>query len=323
MRNHTATHLLHAELQCVLGDQARQAGSLVAPDRLRFDFTHSDAMTIEQLETVEEGVNRAILENHELKIEIKSLAEAKSEGVTALFGEKYGDIVRTVAIGSREKTFSYELCGGTHVNQTGDIGLFLIVSEGSAAAGVRRIEAVTGRKAYELVQQRFKALQQAGDLLGSRPEEVPDKIQSLQKVIAKNLKELSSLRQEIVATEFTESLKNVPEILGIRVLTAVMPGGDMDALRQMADDFRTKYEKGVVVLGSESNGRPVLLAAVTEALVKEGFSANDLVKEIAPVVGGSGGGRPTLAQAGGKDASRLNEALMLVEKYITRVAEAK
>jgi alanyl-tRNA synthetase len=322
MRNHTATHLLQAQLQRVLGKQARQAGSLVAPDRLRFDFTNPEAMTLLQLEQVEEGVNSAILENHQLIIETKKLTEAKAQGVTALFGEKYGDIVRTVTIGSQE-ALSYELCGGTHVDQTGDIGLFLIVSEGSAAAGVRRIEAVTGRKAYELVQKRFKVLHQVCDLLGSRPDEVPEKITGIQKIISQNIKGIAVLRQQIVASEFAESLKNVPEIAGIRILTAVMPGGDMDALRQMTDDFRAKYEKGVVVLGSESNGRPVLLAAVTDSLVKEGFSANDLVREIAPVVGGSGGGRPTLAQAGGKDTSRLSDALMLVEKYVTRVAAGK
>ena len=322
MRNHTATHLLHAELQRVLGGQARQAGSLVAPDRLRFDFTHPDALTLDQIERVEAGVNRAVLENHQLRIETKTLAEAKDQGVTALFGEKYGDIVRTVAIGEYD-LISYELCGGTHVDQTGNIGLFLIVSEGSAAAGVRRIEAVTGRKAYELVQKRFKALHQASQQLGSLPDEVPEKISGIQRIIAQNMKEISSLRQQIVASEFAEQLKNVPEIAGIFTLTAVLPDGDMDALRQMADEFRGKYNEGIVVLGSESNGRPVLLAAVTDALVIKGFNANDLVKEIAPMIGGSGGGRPTLAQAGGKDASRLPEALGLVEKYITRVAAGK
>ncbi len=170
MRNHTATHLLHAELHAVLGEHARQAGSLVAPDRLRFDFTHPQAVTPEQLERIEAGVNRAILGDYRLNIAFKPLQQAISEGAMALFGEKYGEIVRTITIGGAEQPFSYELCGGTHVDETGDIGLFLITSEGSAAAGIRRIEAVTGRGAYELVQTAFPSAQAerrpAGDHAG-------------------------------------------------------------------------------------------------------------------------------------------------------------
>ncbi len=174
MRNHTATHLLHAELDRVLGSHARQAGSLVAPDRLRFDFTHPEAVTREELKEIEAGVNRHILENYPLRIENKPLDEAKAEGARALFGEKYGDIVRTIQIGG-EKPFSYELCGGTHVNSTGEIGTFLIVSEGSVASGIRRIEAVTGREAYHRIQETIAETQELADLLKTTPSQIVDK----------------------------------------------------------------------------------------------------------------------------------------------------
>ncbi len=308
MRNHTATHLLHAELHTVLGDHARQAGSLVAPDRLRFDFTHPDAVTPEQLEQIEAGVNRAVLGNYNLKTVIKPLQQAISEGAMALFGEKYGETVRTITIGEPEP-FSYELCGGTHVRETGDIGLFLITSEGSAAAGVRRIEAVTGRGAYELVQKRMRALKQAAGLLSSPLDDVPAKTQGLLDELDRERKQTSRLRQELVAAEFTHSLESTPEVYGVHVLAAVLQNADADTLRQMSDRFRQKYTSGVVVLGSAVEGRPVLIAAVTDDLIKRGILAGEIVKSIAQVIGGSGGGRPNLAQAGGKDASRLQEAI--------------
>lgn len=308
MRNHTATHLLHAELHAVLGDHARQAGSLVAPDRLRFDFTHPDAVTAEQLEQIEAGVNRAILGNYHLHIVTKPLQQAISEGAMALFGEKYGEIVRTITIGEPEP-FSYELCGGTHVNETGDIGLFLITSEGSAAAGVRRIEAVTGRGAYELVQKRMRALKQAATLLSSPLEDVPVRAKAVIEELDQERKQSSQLRQALVAAEFKEQLDKTPVIKGVPVLAAVLQNADVETLRQMCDRFRQKYSSGIVVLGSAPDSRPVLIAAVTDDLVKRGILAGDIVKQIAHVVGGSGGGRPNLAQAGGKDASRLQEAI--------------
>ena len=317
MRNHTATHLLHAELHAILGEHARQAGSLVAPDRLRFDFTHPEAVTPEQLEQIEAGVNRAILDDYTLRFITKPLQQAISEGAMALFGEKYGEIVRTVTIGG-EEPFSYELCGGTHVRETGDIGLFLITSEGSAAAGVRRIEAVTGRAAYELVQRRFRALKQAAASLMSVPEEVPGKVQDLQDDLDAMRKGAAALRQELAAAEFTRYLENVPLIKGVPVLAAQLPNADADTLRQMADRFRQRYPSGVVVLGSAIDGRPMLIAAVTDDLVKRGLHAGELVKAAAQPLGGSGGGRPTLAQAGGKDASKLSEALDQVGAYINK-----
>ncbi len=316
MRNHTATHLLHAELHAVLGEHARQAGSLVAPDRLRFDFTHPEAVTPEELETIEARVNRAIRGNYGLNISLKSQQEAIHEGAMALFGEKYGDVVRTIRIGE-PAPFSYELCGGTHVEETGDIGIFLITSEGSAAAGIRRIEAVTGRAAYELVQRRFRVLKQSAHLLSTTPEEIPGKIESLMGNLDEDRKTIAGLRREMALSEFQLKLDKVPLVAGVPVLTAVLGEADADTLRQMSDLFRQRYPSGVVVLGSvNSEGRPQLVAAVTDDLVKRGLHAGELVKFAAGPIGGSGGGRPTLAQAGGKDASQLEAALASVATWV-------
>ena len=321
MRNHTATHLLHAELHAVLGEHARQAGSLVAPDRLRFDFTHPEAVTPAQLSAIEAGVNRAILENYRLTMVTKPLQQAIAEGAMALFGEKYGESVRTIRIGDPEP-FSYELCGGTHVAETGDIGLFLITSESSAAAGVRRIEAVTGRGAYELVQRRFKALNEVARLLGASSEDVPAKVADLMDDLSATRKQVTATRQEMAGAEFARRLDSAPLVAGIPVLSMALPNADADTLRQMADRFRQRYPSGVVVLGSVVDGRPVLIAAVTDDLVKRGILAGELVKAAAEKVGGSGGGKPTLAQAGGKDPTKLSEALDQVAPFVQRKLKA-
>ena len=315
MRNHTATHLLHAELRAVLGDHARQAGSLVAPDRLRFDFTHPEALTTDQLMRIEAGVNRNILDNYHLSIVLKPLQQAISEGATALFGEKYGETVRTIAIGSADP-FSYELCGGTHVGETGDIGVFLITSESSVGAGLRRIEAVTGRSAYELIQRRFSLLSQAAALLETTPEQLPLKAQGLLDVLAEARRQISIQRQEMVLTEFSSQLDSVARVADVPILATTLPGADADTLRQMTDRFRQRYPSGVVVLASVIDDRPILIAAVTEDLVKRGLHAGELVKAISQPLGGSGGGRPTLAQAGGKDASQLPKALSGVVTWV-------
>jgi alanyl-tRNA synthetase len=317
MRNHTATHLLHAELRAVLGEHARQAGSLVAPDRLRFDFTHPQAVTPEQLERIEAGVNRAILGDFPLHIAYKPLQQAIGEGATALFGEKYGETVRNITIGEPH-VFSNELCGGTHVDRTGDIGMFLITSEGSAAAGIRRIEAVTGAGAYELVQQRFDALKRAAGLLEAPPEEVPARLAQALSELDQARKQVNELRRNQALLAFQSLLKEVPTINGIPLLTAILADSDADTLRLMTDQFRQRYPGGVAVLATVSNdGRPMVIAAVAEELVKCGLHAGELVKFVAGFLGGGGGGRPTLAQAGGKDAVRLEEALDGVANWIT------
>ena len=316
IRNHTATHLLHAELRAVLGKHARQAGSLVAPDRLRFDFTHPSAVTPEQLEQIESGVNRAILGNYPLSIAYKPLQQAIDEGATALFGEKYADTVRNITIGEPE-VFSNELCGGTHVEETGDIGLFLITSEGSAAAGIRRIEAVTGRFSYELAQGQIKALKRSANILAATPEEVPYKIEAMVAENAEIRKKVSELRRTQAMLTLLEHLERVPTVQGVPVLTAILSEADTDTMRFLTDKFRERNPSGVAVLASvSSDGKPFIIAAITEDLVKRGLHAGQLVKFVAQPLGGGGGGRPTLAQAGGKDASKLEESLAGVPKWV-------
>jgi alanyl-tRNA synthetase len=272
-------------------------------------------MTQEQIEQVEAIVNRSILENYPLQVSLKNREQAMAEGAMALFGEKYGETVRTITIGDTDP-ISYELCGGTHVSETNDIGLFLITSEGSAAAGVRRIEAVTGRTAYDLVQKRSRTLKQASQMLTSAPEDVPNKIAQLQNEVEQLRKRLAAQRQEMAAAQFSTRLGEVHMVSGIPVMTALMPDADADALRAMTDSFRQKHPSGVIVVASAVDDRPVIIAAVTEDLVKRGLHAGELVKAAAQIVGGGGGGRPTLAQAGGKDIAKLPEALAKVEEFV-------
>ncbi len=316
MRNHTATHLLHHELRAVLGEHARQAGSLVAPDRLRFDFTHHEAVTPDQLERIEAGVNRSILDNYHLNIAFKPLQQAIAEGATALFGEKYAETVRNITIGDPDP-FSNELCGGTHVEETGDIGMFIITSEGSTAAGIRRIEAVTGRGAYDLIQRRFNALRLSARLLGSSPEDIPEKIQSLLIELADTRRQLLNMRENLVAVEFTRVMDNTTSTAGVEVLTAILSEASVETMRQMIDRFRQRQPKnGVAVLATVNEGRPILIAGITQDLVERGLHAGDLVQFVAKPLGGSGGGKPTLAQAGAKDASNLNAALASVPGWV-------
>ena len=315
MRNHTATHLLHHELRLILGEHARQAGSLVAPDRLRFDFTHPEGLTAKQLETIQAGVNRNILGDYQLQIAFKPLTQAIEEGATALFGEKYGEIVRNITIGTPDP-FSNELCGGTHVDTTSDIGIFLILSEGSTSAGVRRIEAVTGRAAYEVVQRHNRALKQAANLLTANMDEVPQKVGDLLDELSTSRKQIAGLRRDLAAIEFTNLLQNVPVVAGIPVLTAILPDADADTLRLMSDKYRQSYPDGVAVLASVQEGSPILIATVSENLVKRGINAGELVKYVATPLGGGGGGKPTIAQAGGKDPSKLQEALQAVSSWV-------
>ena len=308
MRNHTATHLLHAKLHKVLGDHARQAGSLVAADRLRFDFTHPEALTQEQLETIERMVNDEILENYRLKMVTKSLKDAMSEGATALFGEKYGEVVRTISIGD-ETPFSYELCGGTHVPETGDLGTFLIASEGSAAAGIRRIEAVTGRKAYDLIQKRFRDIKVSATILNTSVDDLPTRAKAVMAEIEETKKEATRVRQEMVSGAFSGQIDSAEIVNGSAILAAALPSADADALRAMTDQFRQKHTSGVVVLGSVLDGKPVIIASVTDDLIKKGVNAGEIVRTISKEIDGSGGGRPNLAQAGGKNPAGLQNAL--------------
>lgn len=315
MRNHTATHLLHSKLNKVLGDHARQAGSLVAPDRLRFDFTHPEALTPEQLETIERMVNDEILENYRLKMVTKSLKDAMAEGATALFGEKYGEVVRTISIGY-DTPFSYELCGGTHVPETGDLGSFLIASEGSAAAGIRRIEAVTGRKAYDLIQKRFRDIKAAAAVLNTSVDDLPTRAKAVMAEVEESKKDVARVRQEMVAGAFAGQIDAAEIVNGSAVLATALPSADADSLRAMTDQFRGKHPSGVVVLGSVMDGKPVIIASVTDDLIKKGVNAGEIVRTISKEIDGSGGGRPNLAQAGGKNPDGLQKALDLVPTLV-------
>jgi alanyl-tRNA synthetase len=323
MRNHTATHLMHAALHQVLGDHARQAGSLVAPDHLRFDFNHPEAMSPAQIELVEKLVNEAIAADMSVRSRIKPREEAIAEGAMALFGEKYGETVRTITIGdegdpvrsSLDKPHSYELCGGTHLERTSDIGAFLITSEGSVAAGIRRIEAVTGRGAYELIAKRSRLLKQVAGVLKSSLEEIPQKVEILQAELAAARKQVTAFQQKITAQKVEDSAVTV--VKGVRILTLNLGEVDAETLRYATDKFRERFEtSGTIVASGIVNDRPMVFAAVTNDLVARGINAGELVKFVAAPLGGSGGGKPTLAQAGGKDAGKLPEALASVQGWV-------
>lgn len=319
MRNHTATHLLHKALHEVLSDQATQAGSLVAPDRLRFDFNHPEALTSEQLERIERMVNEAVAADMSVVKVTKSLDEAKKEGAMALFGEKYGETVRTISIledpfssstAERSKgqhKYSYELCGGTHLERTSDVGAFLIVSEGSVAANVRRIEAVTGRGAYELITKRFKTLKQVASILKSSVDEAPQKVENGQSEIAELKKELAGLRAQTALSNFQSLVSNLQVVKDAHILAAEIPDSNADTLRMLADKFREKYPKGGVALLVTGSA---VIAVVTEDLVKRGLKAGDLITGI----GGKGGGRPNMAQ--GSLNGNVQEALNKVAKVV-------
>ena len=325
MRNHTATHLMHAALHQVLGEHARQAGSLVAPDRLRFDFNHSEGMTTEQIERVEQIVNEAIAADMAVVSKTKSREEAIAGGAMALFGEKYGDVVRTITIapaqlGAKppiERAYSYELCGGTHLERTSDVGMFLLVSEASAAAGVRRIEAVTGRGAYELVAKRFKTLKQVAGTVKASVEEVPHKIDALQDELSAAKKQLATARAELALATFNQQLSNTQKIGDVSLLVSEIAGADKDSLTKLADQFRARFaENGVCVIAAPAAGNVTVMVTVTQDLVKRGIKAGDLVGHISRQLGAGGGGAPHLAFGGGKNAANLPEALASVRGWV-------
>jgi alanyl-tRNA synthetase len=317
MRNHTATHLMHAALHKVLGDHARQAGSLVDPEHLRFDFNHSEAMTAEQIERVERLVNEAVAADYTVTPRTKSREEAIAEGAMALFGEKYGDVVRTITVGDPDEKYSYELCGGTHLERTSDVGVFIIVSESSAAAGVRRIEAVTGRGAYDLVVKRFKALKTSAAALKSSIDEVPQKVEAMLDELSEARKQISALRNEVAHSTFTAQLANAQKVGSVSLLVVELPGTEKESLTKLSDSFRAKYpENGICVIAAPSAENVTVMVAVTQDLIKKGIKAGDLVGHISRQLGAGGGGAPHLAFGGGKDASKLPEALASVKAWV-------
>lgn len=311
-RNHTATHLLHRALRTVLGDHARQAGSLVAPDRLRFDFTHLRPVTPEQLRAVEDIVNAAIRDNLPVTAQTLPYDQAIRAGAVALFGEKYGDVVRMVETSG----FSRELCGGTHLRATGEIGAFYIVSESSIGSGLRRIEAVTGRGAQEYVRARLGILEKAATTLESTPDDLAQRVEALAQQWREAQREIADLRRQLSRFQARALLADVHKVGGIQVLAARVEAASMEGLRELSDYLRDQMGSGVIVLGAAIHDRPALVAVVTPDLVQRGLDATAIVRQVAKIVGGSGGGRPTLAQAGGHDLSRLDEALGRVEKIV-------
>ncbi len=246
----------------------------------------------------------------------KPLDQAKAEGVTALFGEKYGQIVRTIEVADERGRVSYELCGGTHVDNTAEIGSFYIISESSVAAGIRRIEAVTGPGAYKFARERINQLNSLATFLETTPAEALHKVETLESEIKQARRELEQVRIEAANQSFKQKLDEVRDVSGVKVLSAHIPNADVDALRNLADQFRQKHPSGLVVLATVINDKPSLIAAVTPDLIQRGLKAGDLIKRLAQVVGGGGGGRPDMAQAGGKDPEKLAEALSQVDSYI-------
>mgnify|MGYP001193105091 CR=1 FL=1 len=322
MRNHTGTHVLHAVLRHQLGEHVHQAGSLVAPDRLRFDFTHPQPVSKEALAAIEHAANAIILANYPVNTRWTSYKQAVQEGAMALFGEKYGDEVRVVSFGEPEPSepermpVSMELCGGTHVESTAEIGGFRVVSEGSVSSGVRRVEVVTGRLAEQLVEDRLATLERTATILRARPDQLEQAAQQLQEQNQQLQREVAQLRQKLAQQDTQSLLNQAIAIDGFSVLAVQAPASDVETLRQMSDWFRDRLGSSVVVLGSVINDKPMLVAAVTPDLIERGMHAGNLVRDAAKLIGGSGGGRPNMAQAGGKESDKLDEALGSVPGWV-------
>lgn len=307
-KNHSATHLLQKALKTVLGSHVEQKGSLVTPDRLRFDFAHFQAMTEEEIARTETLVNEEIQANLAVTTQIMSLEEAKKSGAMALFGEKYSDEVRVVSMGD----FSRELCGGTHVSNTGVISLFKIVSESGIAAGVRRIEALTGNGVLAYYKEMETRLFAAASLLKTSPAELTDKIAHLQAELKAAHSENESLKSKLAQDSLGDVMDKVTEIKGVKVLASSLADVDMNGLRDLGDQLKEKLGEGVVVLIADNGGKVNLMATATKGALDKGVHAGNLIKAVAACVGGGGGGRPQMAQAGGKDASKIPEALQKV-----------
>ena len=311
MRNHSATHLLHAALRDVLGSHVQQKGSLNDPDRLRFDFSNPEAVSREDLATVERMVNEKIFENHSVEAAVMSMDEAKEHGAMALFGEKYGDEVRVLTM----SPFSVELCGGTHVKRTGDIGPFKIVSETGIAAGVRRIEAITGEKAVAWMQQSESKFHNLGKLLKADPAQSVEKVEQLLDKSKQLEKQIQQLQSKLASSQGSDLASNAEDVNGVKLLVAKLEGVEPKALRDMQDQLKNKLGSSIVVLGIAGDDKVSLIAGVSKDLISK-VKAGDLIKMVAEQVGGKGGGRPDMAQAGGKDPAALPAALDSVKPWV-------
>ena len=311
-RNHTATHLLDAALKEVLGDHVSQAGSLVAPDRLRFDFTHFEAMTPDELGRVEDMVNAEIFAAEPMVTRVMGIEEAKASGAVALFGEKYGDVVRVVSTGKGEKPFSRELCGGTHARNTAELGLFKIVSEGSVGSNARRLEAVTSVGAIEYVDERLQQLDRVAAVLKSRPIDVLARVESLERELRDAKRQLSEATLGASAGQLSSLAEAAVQLEGYRCVFLRLEGPTGKELRGVWDSIRDSMGGGAVacvVASTTPDGRVALLAAGTAAAVDAGFHAGNIIKKLAGTVGGRGGGKAGMAQAGGSDPTGIDRAL--------------
>jgi alanyl-tRNA synthetase len=316
--NHSATHLMHAALRLILGDHVQQKGSLVNAERLRFDFSHFEPLTRAQLQRVEQLVNAQIRANNPAQTQVMSLDDAKASGAMALFGEKYADDVRVLRLGD----FSVELCGGTHVNAAGDIGLFRITNETGIASGVRRIEAVTGARAVELIEEEQNRMLDLADLLKTGRDDVTSRVSQLLSCNRELEKELEKLKSQLAVTAGTDLASQAVEIAGIKVLAAKLDGADAKSLRHTLDQLKNKLGTAVILLIAVNDGKVTLIAGVSKDITGK-FKAGDLVKAAAEKVGGKGGGRPDMAQAGGSNPDGVPQALQLVETWVAEQAAQK
>jgi alanyl-tRNA synthetase len=314
-KNHTCTHILHKVLREILGDHVNQAGSYVSEDRLRFDYTHFEALDKKTLKEIEKRVNEAILSDHTVKTDILSMEEAKKSGAVALFDEKYEEMVRVVSVGD----FSKELCGGTHIDQTAKIGMFKIISEGSIASGIRRIEAITGRAAIDYMQELDNLIDELSISMKTTKDELLSKANLLKKEAKEKDKEIQRLNNEILKSNINEILDKYEEINGIKLFAIKFKDKDANTLREIADKIRDKNESCAIILASDLGDKVLFVSAVTKDLAKGGIHAGNMVKEAAVIAGGGGGGRPDFAQAGGKNPEKIDEAINAVRKQIASI----
>ena len=304
-RNHSATHLLHKALKETLGEHVNQAGSLVTPERLRFDITHFEPISKEELDIVERKVNDVILQSLDIDCEVMGINEAKEKGAMALFGEKYGNEVRVVSMGD----YSIELCGGTHLNNTSQVGLFKILSEGGVAAGVRRIEAITGRSVYEYLNNRDELIEETCNALKTKEDNLVHRVNALVEENKSLTKELHDVKAKMSLQSADKLMDSKVEVNGVNLVTAKFEDMDMNSLKEMADNLRDKLQSGVVAISNVSDSKVNFVVTATKDVIDRGIHSGNIVKEIAKIAGGKGGGRPNMAQAGATDATKIDEAL--------------
>jgi len=316
-RNHSATHLLHYVLRQVIGQHAEQSGSLVAPDRLRFDFHHFTGVEKSELLRIEELMNEKIMENAQVVTQEMTLNKAKSTGAVALFGEKYGENVRVVSIGD----YSRELCGGTHVGNTGEIGLFKIISESSIAAGIRRIEAVTGKEALAKISHKGEILERLCNILDAQENTIIQRTEELIQQLKSLRKEAQRTKKESAQEYSSNLIANAREISGVKIVTEIIEGVEVEDLRKTADSLKKRLGSVAIILGTTENGRVILITALSNDLVKKGLNAGNIAKDMAKIVGGGGGGRADMAQTGGRSPNKINEAIDLALKVIREKIE--